>query len=476
MPQTLEELTAKGETILAELEVLRGKHAEAADDEAKAVAQSAIDDNEKGWDTLVIDMEVATAKAKKVKLLAEAKALATVNAPGFVAIAGKVVAGTENPVQGKREAFFKWMEPGGDAAISDRQRDLLKPDSKTWEGKVGSAGVSVPASFARAIMPKTYGDAYYSSAGHAMRNFLAQREDAIASGKMADFAKTMSSANAGDASLIPEEYIRQLLELPGEGNALQAMVTVMPSTTGVLTIPRLIQTDANEFGVSFSWIDEGAQKDETEPTFEQITITTFELSGYTEITDRLLSRSAFALEPLLARLYRDAMANQFMNVIINGSGVGQPLGVVNTAGIRLVGRNAAGTVNWVDVVNLKHALQSYHWSNLNYVLDATVLQRLERTTDTQGRPLWNAGVSSGPVDRINGMPYLTTELSPNVGTAGDIILANWKWYWLVIEQDVVIKRSEHFKFRNNITAFTVHAVLGGRAVEPRVFALLQASS
>ncbi len=473
MPATVEELAVKGEAVLKQTEILRGKLAEAADDDVKGVAQAALDDNEVTWNAIVAELAIATAHAKKVALLTEAKALAKVQPGGSVTLPGKLEAGTEDPTEGARNAFFEYV---GGKTLSDRQRELVLPNQKTWEGKDGADGVKLPPGLAKAIMPRTYGDAYFSPAGRKMQNFLAQREEAIASGKMAEFGKLMSSANAGDASLVPQEYIRQLLELPGEGNALQAMVTVMPSTTGVLTIPRLIQTDANEFGVSFTWVNEGAEKEETEPSFEQIIITTFELSGYTEITNTFLSRSAFALEPLLARLYRDAMANQFMNVILNGSGVAQPLGVVNTAGLRLVARNAAGTANWVDVVNLKHALQSYHWSNLNYVLDATVLQRLERTTDTQGRPLWNAGVSAGPVDRINASPYLTTELTPAVGTAGDIILANWKWYWLVIEQDVVVKRSEHFRFRHNRTAFTVHALLGGRAVEPRVFALLQASS
>jgi len=474
MPQTLEELTASGETILQEIEVLRGKLAEAKTDEAKTAAQSALDAKDAEWGALTGKIAIAKADGAKRALLDEAKALAKVHVPGSVTgAAGTVIAGTENPTEGARDAFFMYV---AGKRLSDRQMELIRPDQEVWKDKQGADGVVMPKSLARAIMPRSYGDAYFSPRGKAMMSFLDAREQAIADGTLAEFGKTMSSANAGDASLVPQEYIRQLLELPGEGNALQSMVTVMPSSTGVLTIPRLIQTDANEFGVSFTWIDEGGQKEETEPDFEQITIQTFELAGYTEITNRLLSRSAFALEPLLARLYRDAMANQFMNVIINGSGVGQPLGVINTAGIRLVARNTAGTVGWVDVVNLKHALQSYHWPNTSYVLDSTVLQRLERATDTIGRPLWNAGVSAGPVDRINGSPYLTTELSPNVGLAGDIIFANWRWYWLVVEQDVVVKRSEHYRFRNNITAFTVCAVVGGRAVEPRVFAILQAAS
>jgi len=465
--KTLAELIASGETMLQEMEVLRGKRAEAEDDDAKAAADAAIAAKEVEWEALTAQIDIAKAEAKKVALLAEAKALATVRPAGSVTSPGTLEVPGEDPVEGGRTAFFKYI---AGKSLSSREQDLVRPNQETWKGKDGADGVVMPSRLAKAIMPRSYSDAYFSPAGMAMQRFLDAREESLAQGK------TMSSANAGDASLVPQEYIRQLLELPGEGNTMQSMVTVMPSSTGVLTIPRLIQTDANEFGVSFSWIGEGGEKPETEPDFEQITISTFELAGYTEITNRFLSRSAFDLEPLLARLYREAMSYQFMNVIINGSGVGQPLGVINTAGIRLVARNAAGTVNWVDVVNLKHALPSYHWPNTSYVLDSTVLQRLERTLDTLGRPIWNAGVSAGPVDKINGSPYLTTELSPNVGTAGDIIFANWRWYWLVVEQDVVVKRSEHFRFRNNITAFTVHAVVGGRAVEPRVFALLQASS
>ena len=250
-------------------------------------------------------------------------------------------------------------------------------------------------------------------------------------------------------------------------------VTRIPSNTGEVTWPTLAQSDGSEFGgVAFEWIDEAESKPETEPQFNQITITCYELAGYTELSHKILIRSAIALEPLLSSLYRAGIADELERVILNGTGNGQPLGVLQTIGIHLINRQAAGTVGYQDLVNLKYAPQFYHRQGARWCMGDDVEQDLVGDVDADGRPLYSTSIASGPYDRLLGHPFDVSYRSPVLGDSGDLIWGAWKYYYLVVEEDVTIAKSDHFRFRSNRRAIKVFINVGGRLTQPRAFARL----
>lgn len=448
----LKTMLKNADTLITDIDALAGKVDTTEAEEEKTKVVDALKAKEAEWAELKGKIEAAQVQLERKRVIADAR-----RNMAIVPIAD--VGGGPGPVlpaqakdhaaiyQKKRELFRDYM---GGKTLVGQEAELMRPRSENF--KEGANGVVMPMHMSAKLFGKQYARALLD-------------------------AKTMLSSNAGDASLIPQEYVQQILELPSEGTSLMNWVNIVPCQTGTLTIPRLIQTDANEFGgVSFSWINEGAEKPETEPDFQQIEIDTHELAGYTEISLRMLSRSVFDLEAYITNLYRAAMQDTITNVIISGSGAGQPLGVINTTTIRTVARAAAGLVGYSDLVRLKHQLQSYHRGNAKWVADATAVERLELLVDTTARPIFRSTIADAQYDRMIGYPYLETERAPNVGNAGDIIFADWSWYWLVVEEEVVIKRSDHYRFRNNLAAFVAYAVIGGRPVEPRVFAILDDAS
>ena len=352
------------------------------------------------------------------------------------------------------EAFYKWLRQEN---LSGEERKLITPKSLA-EGLKGKDAARMPNSLVCRIMGPTYASAFGKT--------------------MYSTATPATGTNPSAAqNLVPPEFRAQLQQLPYDQPSVFDRVTVVPSSTGTVTWPALVQTASNEFGgVAFQWLGEGAEKPETEPEFEQKEIATHELSGYTEISERLLSRSSINLETLLASLFRGAMVYTIDNAILQGSGTGQPLGIINTAGINLVTRAAAGAVGYADLVNLKHAVKAVHRGGATFVLEDTVETGLELLTDTQGRPLFNASVANGPYDRLTGYPYLVGTNCPTLGYVGDIVYGNLKHYVLVMEEDITLARSEHVKFRTNKIAFKVYTVVGGRLLQPRAMSILSGLS
>jgi len=284
--------------------------------------------------------------------------------------------------------------------------------------------------------------------------------------------KLMASTDSGDASLIPEDYRAQLLQLAPEPTHIMQMATIVPAPTGTVTWPRLVQTDSSEYGgVSVSWISEGAEKPETEPTFEQETIDAHEVAAYTEITHRLLARSVLSLENILTRLFRGAVQHALDTAFIGGSGTGQPLGIINTTGIHLVNRTVANAIRYDDFVNLEHALRVNHRAGGHFVMADAILQAIKLRRDSDNRPLWVPSVAGGPPNTIIGYGYTPTHRL-TAYSDGDVVFGDWSQYIIAMEQDVVVKRSDHYKFRHNRAAFTVYAVVGGKCVQPRAFSIL----
>jgi len=283
-----------------------------------------------------------------------------------------------------------------------------------------------------------------------------------------------SGTGQGEGSLIPQEYINRLLELPTEPTHILGLATIIPTATGTVTLPRLVQTDANEYGgMSFEIISEGGEKPETEPEFEQIEIPTYEVAGYTEISLRMLARSVVDLEVLLGRLYRSGVNAYLDNLWINGTGVGQPAGIVNTAGIRTQSRVTANSVCHEDLVRLKHQVLPHHRSGARFFVHDDVEQVLELVLDTTNRPVFTASTADGPRDRLVGYPYGVTLRQPALGSDGDVIYGDFGEYVIATEEEIVVKRSDHYRFRNNLAAFIVYCVMGGRLWQPRAMAILE---
>ncbi len=364
----------------------------------------------------------------------------------------------------KREAFSTFMRTG---RCSGQKRELLAIKSKTLKDCAGAddqgdSVVAVPRSLVGAMVgPRIATALGIPVGGKALLATL----NAVTNPSRTDF-------------LLNPEYIAQLQQLPFAEPVWLPRVTIISTSSGTSTIfPALEQSDsatgAGEFGgVSYSWINEAAEKPETEPVFEQITITAFEVAGYTEVSQRALNRSEIALESFLRAIFAATFEYEMDRVIINGTGVGQPTGIIPAAGVRAVARAAAGGVSHQDYVNLKHAVRSYHRSGARIVMHDDVEASNEGTLDGDGQPLFKASASAGPNDRVNGIPYEASYNCPDIGTTGDVIYGNPAWYTLVMEEEFGIARSEHYKFRNDLVAFRMYAVVGGRPMQPRAFSIL----
>ncbi len=338
--------------------------------------------------------------------------------------------------------------------IPDRARDQFQVTNPGFEK--GAGGLRVPGSMRKHFL---------------LPRVLAQLDEGKDEGKVDTLIPILSTDDPGPANLF-QLPIGPVLHAEAEPPRLMEYVSSIPAPLGGVKIPYIRQTDANEYGaVAVTWGSEAGEKEETELKIDQLTITTHEVRAYTEVSDTALRRAP-TFEPWLTRMLREAAADAVEDTIATGDGVTQPEGIAS-ANMREILRDGAG-INYTDLVALKYALRWNHRTKAAYVVADDGLRSLEvQMGAVDNRPIYNSSVAEGMYTRLLGRPYFGSHRMPAVGVEGDIVFMTKDAYMLAIETDVVIKRSEHYKFRDNVTAFAVFMLVGGRIVLPRLAVRLE---
>lgn len=274
-----------------------------------------------------------------------------------------------------------------------------------------------------------------------------------------------TSVNEGDAEyggyLIPEEFRNQLLEIAVKKSNILSMAQAIPMATNAINIPYVAGTDRSgglmHGGIQFKWLDEEGTKSETRPKFGKIQLRLHKMAGLVYASDEILEDSPISLEPLLSRMFSDALAWQLDNVFINGVGAGQPLGVLNAPCLVSVtketGQNA-DTILYENVI--KVYARMWDKSAAVFMANDDTFQQLAQMSlqvGTAGAPVWlpAGGASGKPYDTLLGKPLIFTEHCPKLGDAGDLLFADWSQY-LVGQKSggtVQFASSIHLKFDLN---------------------------
>lgn len=266
--------------------------------------------------------------------------------------------------------------------------------------------------------------------------------------------------------LVPVEHMAQFLQVPGPESIVRPRATVVPMRRRQIQWPVLDQTNTTSGrpawygGVLARWTEEAAQKDETQPYFKQINLVAHKLVCYTEASDELLDDSAVSLEALLMSLYRGTIAWYEEDAFVNGTGAGQPRGVIWAPATFAQARAAAGAIGIVDIINM---LEHFQGSNPCWLISRSALPSIMQLNGPAGNPsyVFMPSARDGMPGTLFGYPIFWNEHCPLLGSRGDIGLYDFKMYLVGDRQGTTIDASKHFRFQYDLTAWrAVHRVDG----------------
>lgn len=283
-------------------------------------------------------------------------------------------------------------------------------------------------------------------------------------------AKDMAEGvGASGGFLVPPEFRAELYSVMGERSFIRPRSTVIPMTRREIDIPVLDQTSTTSGvphwfgGMQFYWAEEAAQKTSTDPEFRKVRLTANKLIGYTRASDELLDDAAISLEAFLSGPQGFAGGAVWMEeyAFLNGTGAGQPMGVINSGCTITHARAADGEVGYDDVVGM---LQSFLPSgNGVWIISQSAMSEIVTMAGPADNPsyVWQPNARDGVPGSLLGFPVVWTEKVPRVGSAGDVILADFSYYLIGDRQATTVESTQYDRWRYDQTSWRmVHRVDG----------------
>ncbi|MDZ4771211.1 MAG: phage major capsid protein [Chloroflexota bacterium] len=267
------------------------------------------------------------------------------------------------------------------------------------------------------------------------------------------------TSGASGGFLLPATFVGGLQAAMIESSAILPRVTVIPMTARTAVLPVLDYTQAlpagepRQFGgVQAFYQDEGAESDASEPKFREHTLTAHELTVYTEANNSLLADSGISLDAFLnsGMGMLGALNWKVEYKIFRGTGVGQPLGILNAPAAVSVTRATANTVSYIDLAKMDEA--ALPSTRLAWFASISLKTQLRTLKDDANQFIW-AEAASGLPATLLGYPVIFTDKLPRLGTRGDLVLADMSYYLLGDRQSPTLDVSTEANFRRNRTAY-----------------------
>jgi HK97 family phage major capsid protein len=190
-----------------------------------------------------------------------------------------------------------------------------------------------------------------------------------------------------------------------------------------------------------------------------VTLRAEELYVFAFVSDKLLRNSSIALGQQRTRDAADEINFKIGDAILNGNGSSQPKGLVGAAGTIDIAKENGQTATTIVTENIDKMwarITPRARANAIWLINVDTepeLQNLTQDVGTGGVPLMRESIREGQGNIMKGRPVVPCEYCQTLGTSGDIILADLRFYMTGTRGGIQGAESIHLKFDYNQTAF-----------------------
>lgn len=312
-------------------------------------------------------------------------------------------------------------------------------------------------------------------------------DDRLLRASLGTFGSEGIGADGGFA--VPPDFRTEIVERLQAEDSLLPRTDQLVSSSNNLTVPKdeVPEWDTTK-GIQANWTAEAAAIAQSKPSIENINLKLHKLAVLLPITDELQS-DAPALTGFIARKAPRKISFKLNLAIVQGTGAGTPLGILNSAATVSVTKFAsqvANTIVGVNIIDMWARLYAPWRHNAVWLINQDIEPQLMTlmkvgkldtgAVDTGwGIPLWMPanGLSGSPFSTLLGRPIIPTQACETLGDKGDIILAALDEY-VTVQKTTGIRMdtSIHLWFDQDAIAFRFIMRIAGQpwltsAITPR---------
>lgn len=282
--------------------------------------------------------------------------------------------------------------------------------------------------------------------------------------------------------LVPPEFAATLLDASLENEIVRPRARIEPMKFSSKTVAGLDTQDhsADIGGITAVWITEGASLAAQKPRLRVLNLVAQKLGILLPMTNEWINDATDADGSMNTALSA-AISWNLDYAFLNGSGAGQPKGVLNDSALIVVnkeGGQVAATITYENIKAMYARLHPACVANACWIANqgtrAQLLGLVQYVKNAAGTDFVGGSgvpiVKQGPDGEMTllGLPLLFTEKVPAIGTQGDIVLADLSQYIVGMRQEMSIKKSEHLYFDSDQTAYRILMRADGRGAWSKV--------
>jgi HK97 family phage major capsid protein len=231
-------------------------------------------------------------------------------------------------------------------------------------------------------------------------------------------------------------------------------------------------------GILATWDGEAQAANQSKPALGERTVKLNKLRALVPLTEEILE-DASALDAYLRKKAPDKINFKLNLALVQGTGVGQPLGILNSPALITVTKESGQQANTIvgnNIFKMYNRMYGPLRSDAVWIYNQEVEPQLFKLsvpgTDNTGNAVtgWGGlvymppgGISSAPYGSLMGRPCIPTQACPALSSAGDIMFVNFQAYLAILKSgpNPRVDISMHLWFDQDLTAFKFTLRVGG---------------
>ena len=266
--------------------------------------------------------------------------------------------------------------------------------------------------------------------------------------------------NSEGGYLVPDEFERQLIDGLNEENVLRTIATVI-RTAGDRKIPVVAS-----HGTASIIAEEGAYS-ESDDAFTQIVLGAYKIGTMMKVSEELMADSAFDLQSYIAAEFGRRCGAAEENYFINGTGSGQPTGLLATTGGAGAGATAANAAKLVpeDIFDLFYSVKAPYRRNGSFLMADSTVKELRKMKTGAGDYIWQPALTAGAPDTLMNRPVYTSAYMPTVATGVKAVLfGDFNYFWIADRGAWTFRRLNELYAANGQVGFQGYERVDGKVV------------
>jgi len=266
----------------------------------------------------------------------------------------------------------------------------------------------------------------------AFRKFLSHGEKSLSEAEQRTLVQ--SSNPDGGYLVAPMQFVNDLIKTIDNQVFIRQLATIFPLNQAVsLGVPTLDTDPADAewtSETSFGTVDSSMKLGRRQ-------MTPTDLAKYAKISKKLIRQA-----PSVENLVRDRLGYKFAiaqeNAFFNGTGSGQPLGVMtaHSDGIStardISSGNTTTAITFDGLINAVEELKEQYQARATWCFHKDAIKMLRKIKDGDGQYIWRASTVAGSPDTLLGLPFKRSEYCPKTFTTGLYvgIVGDFSNYWI----------------------------------------------